>query len=67
MNALATAGPAMVAMSPEAGISHLASAGMFAGTVAAGRGLKQIINSPAYYNALMGREGEPVTNWLLQR
>jgi len=55
-----------LAASPEMGVSHLAAGATLAGTVAAGRGLKSLINSDAYYNALMGRSGAPVTNWLLK-
>jgi hypothetical protein len=60
-------GVAALAASPEAGISHLGAGALLGGTVAAGRGLKSIINSDAYYNALMGRPGAPVTNWLLKQ
>jgi hypothetical protein len=56
MNALGGVGSlGAVAMSPEMGLSHIAAGAGLAGTVAAGRGLKQLINSDAYYNALMGR------------
>jgi hypothetical protein len=67
MHALGTAGGlGAVALSPEMGLTHLAAAGGLGGMVAAGRGLKAAMDSPAYYNALMGRDGGQATNWLLQ-
>jgi hypothetical protein len=66
MHALGTAGGlGAVALSPEMGLTHLAAAGGLGGMVAAGRGLKAAMDSPAYYNALMGRKGGQVGNWLL--
>lgn len=66
MHALGAAGGlGAVALSPEMGMTHLAAASGLGGMVAAGRGLKAAMDSPAYYNALMGRKGGQVGNWLL--
>ena len=67
-HALGTAGGlGAVALSPEMGLSHLAAAGSLGGMVASGRMLKSAMDSPGYYNSLMGRPGGAVTNWLLKR
>lgn len=63
----ALGGLGALATSPEVGISHLAAGAGLAGTVLGGRALKASMDSPTYYNALMGRAGAPVTNWLLKR